>query len=83
MVVRGSVRRCAIGDADLLLVVTHLMIDVVVVGQLDLDAYGRVISHLAVLNLIHSRHCGLRDEHSHQRHAQRGEERPQLRGSQS
>ena len=78
MVVRGSVRRYVIGGADLLLVVIDLMVVVV-----EVNLYSRVISHLAVLNLIHSSDSGLRGEHSRQRHAKRGEERPQLRGSQS
>lgn len=64
MVVRGSVPRYVIGGADLLLVVTHLMVVVV-----EVDLYSRVIRHLAVLNLIHSRDGGLRGEHSRQRHA--------------
>lgn len=85
MVVRGSVRRCVLAGADLLLVVTHLMIDLVVVVRVDLaaESHSRMTSHLAVLHLIHGSDGGLRDEHGRQRHAQRGEERPQLRGSQS
>lgn len=84
VVVRSSVRRHVIGGAHLLLVVTPLMVDVVVV-QVDLpaDSHSRVISHQAVLNLIHRRDCGLRDEHGGQRHAERGEKRPQSRGSQT
>ena len=71
MMVRGSVARYLTGGADLLLVVTHLMIVVVVEIRVDLTAksFSRVISHLAVLNLIHSRDGGLRGEHSRQRHA--------------
>lgn len=57
MVVRGCVGRCVVGGADLLLVVTRLMIDVVVVVRVDLaaESHSGVISHLAVLHLVQGR----------------------------
>jgi hypothetical protein len=61
--------------------VIHLMV-VVVRVDLAAESHSRVISPPAVLHLVQGPDGGLQDKHGRQRHAQRGEERPKLRGLQ-